>query len=110
MVVKFKGTFTKHAKHKVMEFILETMSLSSRVRQYAVDNNKETICRITSAAVENEQGLVLCCELQSLEPIYDGAEFKEWKRKMGRMEVARNGRAKWVGDQVFVDKNGKEVK
>ena len=108
MVVKFKGTYTKRTKLEIMDFIVETMSISSRVHRYAIAKDSETICRVIEIS-QGGAGPHFLCELQSLEPIYDGAYLVEWKRKLGKMDVSPDGRAKWVGGQIFVDKNGKEL-
>ena len=79
------------------------------MRRYALAEDVETICRVIQIS-EGDTGPHFSCELQSLEPIYDGAYMVDWKRKLGKMEVSPNGRAKWVGGQVFVNKNGEELK
>ena len=79
------------------------MSVSSRVRQFAFDEDIETICTVIQGGDEGTDPY-FSCELQCEERSYDGRNFIGWRRKKcGRVAVHENGRAKWQSGPSYVD-------
>ena len=109
MVLKFQGNFTKSKKADILKFIDVRMSVSSRVRQFAFDEDIETICTVTQGGEEGTDPY-FSCELQCEERTYDNGNPTGWRRKKcGRVVVQENGRAKWQSGPSYADE-GKHAK
>ena len=110
MVLKFRGNFSAGKKTEIVDFIIDNMSVSSRVRQFAVDEDTETICTVIHDSKIGVGGY-FTCELQCGELTYDGGRIVGWvRKKCGKVGVFENGRTKWLSGPSYVDADQEQPK
>lgn len=112
MVIKLKGDYLKRQKLEMVDFIVDNMSESSRVRKFALDEDPKTVCTIISYSGQlGGEGVYLTCELSCEVPVYAGGQMVSTvTKKCGTVDVHQNGRAKWRNGPTYVDANGEELK
>ena len=106
MVLNFELSISKSQKVEITKFIYEQMSISGRVRKFAVDDDIRNICTVIGIGI----GGAFFCKLYTHSEIKigGGPEVLLVKKNCGKLEVGANGRAKWQSGPSYVDGDGKE--